>query len=166
MIARFQGNQTKIRLACIDAPEIGQTPHGRIAMNTLRGLLPSHSRITIQPIKVDRYGRLVAHVFTPGGINIGEELIRLGLVFVYQMDSSYCDAPKLLLIEDQVRSQSPTLHVSLSGRYFRDLHLLNPNMNISMVDLELPIRLRPPLFVSSAVLTTRRHSNFVPLVCE
>ena len=74
-------------------------------MNTLRGLLPSHSRITIQPIKVDRYGRLVAHIFTPGGINIGEELIRLGLVFVSQMDSSYCDAPKLLLIEDQARSQ-------------------------------------------------------------
>lgn len=104
VIARFQGNQTKIRLACIDAPEIGQTPHGRIAMNTLRGLLPGHSQITIQPIKVDHYGRLIAHIFTPGGINIGEELIRLGLVFVYQPESSYCDGPKLLLIEDQARS--------------------------------------------------------------
>ena len=105
VIARFQGKQTKIRLACIDAPEIGQIPHGRIAMNTLSGLLPSHSKIIIQPIKVDRYGRLVADISTPGGINIGEELIRLGLVFVNKTNLSYCDVPKLLLIEDQARSQ-------------------------------------------------------------
>ena len=103
VIVRIQGKQTKIRLACIDAPEIGQTPHGRIAMNTLSGLLPSHSQIIIQPIKVDRYGHLVAKIFTPGGINIGEELIRLGLVFSYKVRASHCDGPKLLLIEDQAR---------------------------------------------------------------
>ena len=103
VIARIQGKQTMIRLACIDAPEIGQTPHGRIARNTLSGLLPSHTLITIQAIKVDRYGRLVANIFTPGGVNIGEELIRLGLVFVNATNSSDCDVPKLLLFEDQAR---------------------------------------------------------------
>ena len=103
VIARIQGKQTMIRLACIDAPEIGQTPHGRIARNTLSGLLPSHTPITIQAIKVDRYDRLVANIFTPGGVNIGEELIRLGLVFVYATHSSDCDLPKLLLFEDQAR---------------------------------------------------------------
>ena len=103
VIARIQGKQTMIRLACIDAPEIGQTPHGRIARNTLSGLLPSHTSITIQAIKVDRYGRLVANIFTPGGVNVGEELIRLGLVFVYARNSSDCDVPKLLLFEDQAR---------------------------------------------------------------
>jgi endonuclease YncB( thermonuclease family) len=103
VIARIQGKQTKIRLACIDAPEIGQAPHGRIARNTLIGLLPSHSSIKVQPINYDQYGRLVANVFTLGGIDIGEELIRLGLVFVYQANESHCDGPKLLLIEDQAR---------------------------------------------------------------
>ena len=103
VIAKIQGKQTMIRLACIDAPEIGQTPHGRIARNTLSGLLPSHTSITIQAIKVDRYGRLVANIFTPGGVNIGEELIRLGLVFVYATNSSVCDVPKLLLFEDHAR---------------------------------------------------------------
>jgi endonuclease YncB( thermonuclease family) len=92
-----------IRLACIDAPEIGQIPHGGIARNTLSGLLPSHTSITIQAIKVERYGRLVANIFTPGGVNISEELIRLGLVFVYAANSSDCDVPKLLLLEDQAR---------------------------------------------------------------
>lgn len=103
VIASFQGKPTKIRLACIDAPEIGQAPHGRIARNTLIGLLPSHSSIKVQPINYDQYGRLVANVFTLGGIDIGEELIRLGLVFVYQANESHCDGPKLLLIEDQAR---------------------------------------------------------------
>ena len=103
VIARIQGKQTMIRLACIDAPEIGQIPHGRIAANTLSGLLPRHTKITIQAINVDRYGRLVANVFTPGGVDIGEELIRLGLVFVHITNPSDCDGPKLLLIEDQAR---------------------------------------------------------------
>ncbi len=56
VIARIQGKQTKIRLACIDAPEIGQAPYGRIARNTLIGLLPSHSIIKVQPINYDQYG--------------------------------------------------------------------------------------------------------------
>tara|TARA_B100001173_G_scaffold1590_1_gene1365 strand:+ start:600 stop:1073 length:474 start_codon:yes stop_codon:yes gene_type:complete len=103
VIARIEGKQTLIRLACIDAPEIGQIPHGRIAWNTLSGLLPSHIPITIQAIKVDQYGRLIANIYTPGGVNIGEELIRLGLAFVYATNSSDCDVPKLLLLEDQAR---------------------------------------------------------------
>ena len=103
VIARIQGKQTKIRLACIDAPEIGQAPHGRIARNTLIGLLPSHSKIKVQPIYHDQYGRLIANIFTLGGVDIAEELIRLGLVFVYQAHESHCDGPKLLLIEDQAR---------------------------------------------------------------
>lgn len=103
VIARIKGKQTNIRLACIDAPEIGQAPYGRMAMNTLGGLLPRYSQITIQPIEFDRYNRLVANIFTPGGINLGEELIRMGLVFVNKMNLSYCDGPKLLLIESQAR---------------------------------------------------------------
>lgn len=103
VIARIQGKQTKIRLACIDAPEIGQAPHGRIARNTLIGLLPSHSKIKVQPIYHDQYGRLIANIFTLGGVDIAEELIRLGLVFVYKANNSHCDGPKLRLIEDQAR---------------------------------------------------------------
>lgn len=103
VIASFQGKPTKIRLACIDAPEIGQAPHGRIARNTLIGLLPRHSRIKVQPLNFDHNGWLVANIFSLGGVDIGEELIRLGLVYVYKTSLSDCDGPKLLLIEDQAR---------------------------------------------------------------
>ena len=103
VIARIQGKQTKIRLACIDAPEIGQAPHGRIARNTLIGLLPRHSRIKVQPLNYDQNGWLVANILSLGGVDIGEELIRLGLVYVHKTSLSDCDGPKLLLIEDQAR---------------------------------------------------------------
>jgi endonuclease YncB( thermonuclease family) len=103
VIASFQGKQTKIRLACIEAPEIGQAPHGRIARNTLIGLLPRHSRINVQPLNYDQNGWLVANILSLGGVDIGEELIRLGLVYVHNTSLSYCDGPKLLLIEDQAR---------------------------------------------------------------
>jgi endonuclease YncB( thermonuclease family) len=103
VIAIFQGKPTKIRLACIDAPEIGQAPHGRIARNTLIGLLSHHSRIKVQPLNYDQNGWLVANILSLGGVNIGEELIRLGLVYVYKTSLSDCDGPKLLLIEDQAR---------------------------------------------------------------
>ena len=38
-----------------------------------------------------------------GGVDIGEELIRLGLVYVYKTSLSDCDGPNLLQIEDQAR---------------------------------------------------------------
>ena len=103
VIASFLGKPTKIRLACIDAPEIGQAPHGRIARNTLIGLLPRHSRIKIQLLNYDQNGWLVANILSLGGVDIGEELIRLGLVYAHNTSLSYCDGPKLLLIEDQAR---------------------------------------------------------------
>ena len=40
IIVYLNGDPTQVRLAAsIDAPEIGQYPYGRLAMNTFRGLL-------------------------------------------------------------------------------------------------------------------------------
>ena len=71
-------------------------------MNALRGLLPADKAITINPIKKERYGRTVGHISTPGGVNIAEELVRKGLVFVYTRYLSDCDRPNLLLLESQI----------------------------------------------------------------
>ena len=72
-------------------------------MNAFRGLIPADSAITIYPIKKDRYGRTVAHVSTPGGVDVAGELVRKGLVFVYTRYLSDCDGPNLLLLESQAR---------------------------------------------------------------
>ena len=103
LIVKLNGVPQQVRLACVDAPEIGQYPYGRLAMNAFRGLLPADSAVTIYPIKKDRYGRTIGHVSTPGGVGVAEELVRRGLAFVYTRYLSVCDGPNLLLIESQAR---------------------------------------------------------------
>ncbi len=103
LIVKSNGIPKQIRLACVDAPEIGQFPYGRLAMNAFRGLLPADSAVTIFAINKDQYGRTVGHVSTPGGVDIAEELVRRGLVFVYTRYLLDCDEPKLLLLESQAR---------------------------------------------------------------
>ena len=103
LIVRLNGIPQQIRLACVDAPEIGQYPYGRLAMNAFRGLIPADSAVTVYPIKKDRYGRTVSHVSTPGGVDVAGELVRKGLVFVYTRYLLDCDGPNLLLLESQAR---------------------------------------------------------------
>ena len=109
LIVKLNGIPQEIRLACVDAPEIGQYPYGRLAMNVFRGLLPADSVVTIYPIKKDRYGRIVGHVSTPGGVDAAEELVRRGLVFVFKSYPSDCDGPNLLLLESQERDSKTGL---------------------------------------------------------
>jgi len=54
------GRRLKIRLAGIDAPELGQ-PHAQAARDHLRTRILSNT-VEIQPFKTDIYGRLVARV--------------------------------------------------------------------------------------------------------
>ena len=103
LIVKVNGVLQQVRLACIDAPEIGQFPYGRLATNAFRGLLPADSAVLIYPLKIDRYGRTVGHVSTPGGVDVAEELVRRGLAFVYTKYLSDCDGPNLLLLESQAR---------------------------------------------------------------
>ena len=103
LIVNLNGIPQQTRLACVDAPEIGQFPYGRLAMNAFRGLLPANSDVKIFAIKHDRYGRTIGHVSTPGGVDVAEELVRRGLIFVYTRCLLDCDEPKLLLFESQSR---------------------------------------------------------------
>jgi endonuclease YncB( thermonuclease family) len=58
------GRRLKIRLAGIDAPEIGQ-PHGEASRDHLRTRI-GLATIEIRPVKTDFYGRLVARVTLEG----------------------------------------------------------------------------------------------------
>ena len=104
IIVYLNGDPTQVRLACIDAPEIGQYPYGRLAMNTFRGLLPADSTVKITPVREDRYGRTIGHVMTPRGVDVAEELVSRGLAFVLTRDLLECDGPKLLLLESQAQN--------------------------------------------------------------
>jgi len=91
---RQGGRAITVRLACIDAPEIAQQPHGQQARDYLRMRLPIGSIVRLDVKTTDRYGRTVAEVISQ--INIGLALVEDGQAFAYWQYLSGCDAKKYL----------------------------------------------------------------------
>ena len=86
-----EGNpRTKVRLACIDAPETSQSPYGKAARQALKSLLPVGSDVTLRSKATDRYGRTVAEVIRNRS-NINQSLLETGNVFVYSQEIKGCD---------------------------------------------------------------------------
>lgn len=90
--------QTKIRLAEIDAPELGQ-PHGRRAKGHLSALCHG-KRAQVAPITKDIYGRTVARV-SCDGVDASTDLLRHGLAWVYDKHST---DKSLYRLQDEARS--------------------------------------------------------------
>lgn len=85
-----QGEKTiTVRLACIDAPELAQRPHGPQAREVLRQRLPIGRQVRLDVKTTDRYGRTVAEVFS--GSNIGLALVEDGQAFAYRRHLDRCD---------------------------------------------------------------------------
>jgi len=83
----------KIRLACIDTPELkgeraDQFP-GKAARDYLNDLV-SGSKVTIRRITKDRYGRTVAEL-SKGPINFQEHLVEKGFAIIYERYSMQCE---------------------------------------------------------------------------
>ena len=70
----------RIRLLLIDAPERKQAPYGRRATATLARLMPVGStvRVEFDLDRTDRYGRLLAYLFTGQGTFVNEAIVRQG----------------------------------------------------------------------------------------
>ena len=84
--ATCAGEQVKIRLHCIDAPEMQQRPWGTESRNHLRAITPRVVSLRIHD--TDRYGRKVAEAFA-GETNINLEMVRAGQAAVF---TRYCGA--------------------------------------------------------------------------
>ena len=84
-----EGEQIRIRLYGIDAPEKGQ-PFGRKSREFLMSLAPMGATVTVEPINFDRYGRLVAIVYAPDGTCLNLAMLNAGLAWVYPQ---YCQMP-------------------------------------------------------------------------
>lgn len=107
------GQPITIRLACIDAPETAQRPHGAEATAALRKLLAAGS-VQIRPQTVDRYGRTVAEVFA-GGRNVNLEMVRIGAAFVYHQYLRDCDANAYKQAERQAQQSRRGVWMSAQG---------------------------------------------------
>lgn len=83
----MDGQQTKIRLWGIDAPEKGQD-FGQAATDAIKQLTAGRA-VTVQAVDRDRYGRTVAMVYADG-ISVNEAMIREGAAWVF---TKYCTKP-------------------------------------------------------------------------
>ena len=91
--ARQGSRIEKFRFCGIDAPELNQ-PLGIESRDKLRSLvLSSKNKVMISEVEKDRYGRIVAEIFTtsPSGEKfLNEELVSSGLAYHYAQYSSSC----------------------------------------------------------------------------
>lgn len=71
----FEGH---FRLLGVDTPEKGHLNY-RAAGDFARKLAPVGSKVTIETRKYDKYGRYLAKVITSEGLNVSNELIKMGL---------------------------------------------------------------------------------------
>jgi len=92
-------NSEKIRLACIDTPEIkgkrADPEKARYARDYLNSLVKG-KEIIIKRITFDRYGRTVAELFKDQE-NIQEHLVEIGLAKVYKKYAHQCNWTKKLI---------------------------------------------------------------------
>ena len=89
------GRRLTIRMACIDAPEMAQRPHGQQSRAVLTSLAPVGSQVSLRVQTRDRYGRTVAEVFR-GQQNLNVQMVRRGQAFAYRQYLRQCDAAAYL----------------------------------------------------------------------
>jgi micrococcal nuclease len=77
------GKNMRVRMSCIDAPELKQKPFGESSRQRLKALLPTGTPVTLRVIDTDRYGRTVAEVFK-GSKSINLVMVQEGQAVIYQ----------------------------------------------------------------------------------
>ena len=98
-----EGSHTlNVRLACIDAPETSQAPHGASARAQLQALAPVGSAVELRVKATDRYGRSVAEL-SRGGRNLNQALVASGAAFVYWQYIQGCDRQAYSRLETEAR---------------------------------------------------------------
>ena len=86
----------KIRLACIDTPELkgsNSDPEKAIEAKDFLNKLVANKEISIKRITKDRYGRTVAELFKDG-VNIQELIVNKGYGKIYKKYSYQCEWSK------------------------------------------------------------------------
>jgi len=86
---RRGSQRLRVRLACIDAPELRQ-PWGKASRDHLRQLIGGNQqRVLLKVSGQDRYGRTVAEVFAQGRF-LQAEQVRAGLAYLYPQYLNSC----------------------------------------------------------------------------
>lgn len=89
----------RVRLHAVDCPELGQAFGQRARRRTAE--LVMGREVRVQVVERDRFGRLVAEVFLPGGESLNRKLVAEGLAWWYR-DYAPRDV-ELRLLEEKAR---------------------------------------------------------------
>lgn len=110
MTVSCDGQRMKVRLYCIDAPELSQRPWGKESRDYLRSITPE--RVTVMVKTKDRYGRTVGEVTTTAeaGGNLNLAMVWAGQAVVYP---KYCS-------DQQYYGAQQRAKEAISGVWSRD----------------------------------------------
>ncbi len=104
----LEGENTTIRLACIDAPETTQSPWGSQSRDRLQELLPKGQVVKLREIEQDRYGRTVAEVYV-GTKSINLQMVEEGQAVVYRQYLNSCSDTQQLYLDAETKAQEQKL---------------------------------------------------------
>lgn len=93
-----------LRLACIDAPEMKQSPWGEQSRKRLQQIIPNGSSVGIKTYTTDRYGRIVAEIFK-GKVNVNLAMVQEGRAVAYREYLEQCDAQAYLRNENSAKQR-------------------------------------------------------------
>lgn len=88
----------KIRLYCIDSPEMQQAPWGKQARDHLRSI--TGSQVQLVAVEKDRYGRTVGELYQ-GSTNLNLQQVQAGQAAVYRQ---YCKKDQYFQAENQAKN--------------------------------------------------------------
>lgn len=101
------GTTERLRIIGIDAPELRDAEcYAQPAASKMQSLVQSRDvRIEADPTQDDRdrYDRILRHVWTLDGVNVGIELIEAGLATEYTYDRAYAGQAEYRDAEDRAR---------------------------------------------------------------
>lgn len=104
----LEGEDTTIRLACIDALETAQSPWGNQSQDRLQELLPGEQVVKLREIEQDRYGRTVAEVYV-GTKSINLQMVEEGQAVVYRQYLNSCSDTQQLYLDAETKAQEQKL---------------------------------------------------------
>jgi micrococcal nuclease len=98
----FDSTHRRVRLYGINAPELGEECFSE-ATERLRELVGDEVRLELGPRKKDKFGRVLAYVYTEAGDSVDETLVREGLATAWARDGQHRDV--LAALEREAQEQ-------------------------------------------------------------
>ncbi|CDN12086.1 COG1525: Micrococcal nuclease (thermonuclease) homologs [Richelia intracellularis] len=107
-VGNQQGKIIKVRLGCIDAPELAQQPWGKQSKNRLQQLLPGVQSVDLHSINTDKYDSLVAEVYV-NNRSVNLKMVEEPMAVVYRKYLSGCNNTANQFLQSEARGKENSL---------------------------------------------------------